>query len=415
VKKRETPQEKANRLLAEVAAGSRNPGRVQIGDPLLYLSIKWSRKPPGWTASWQLRFHCNGKSRLKGLGSYPLVKLAEAKHKALQERASLSESRWRREDPAGAGSAPAVRTATAMAAAQPTFSQCVEDYIGSHHKAWRSKDHARQWRTTLAPPYVPGWIAAKPVGEIDAADVLEILEPHWQRIPKTAQRLRGRLEAILDYAKANGWRTGDNPAQWKSHLQHRLPAAGKLHAVRHHPALPYDQLPGFMAELRDHEDEDEVSRALQFVILTACRTNEARLAGWLEIDRANKIWTIPASRMKTGNEHRVPLTDAALALPGAPATGLIFPTLSRDAMQDRLQRLCPGFHVHGFRSSFRDWCADTGAPRELAEAALAHRIGNAVEMAYQRSTMLARRRLLMEAWGAFCLTPPAANVVPLRA
>jgi integrase len=414
VKKRETPQEKVNRLLAEVAAGSRNPGRFQIGDPLLYLSIKQSRKPPGWTASWQLRFHCNGKSRLKGLGSYPLVKLTEAKHKALQERASLSTSRWRREDRSiGAGPAQAVRTAPAMAAAQPTFSQCVEDYIGSHHKAWRSKDHARQWRTTLAPPYVPGWIAAKPVGEIDAADVLETLEPHWERIPKTAQRLRGRLEAILDYAKANGWRAGDNPTQWKSHLEHRLPATGKLHAVRHHPALPYDQLPGFMAELRAHEDE--VSRALIFTILTAARTNEVRLADWLEIDRANKIWTIPASRMKTGKEHRVPLTEDTPALPDAPATGLIFPTLSRDAMQDRLQRMRPSFHVHGFRSSFRDWCADTGHPRELAEAALAHRIGNAVEAAYARSTMLARRRLLMEAWGAFCL-PPAANVVvPLRA
>jgi integrase len=298
------------------------------------------------------------------------------------------------------------------------FEQCANEYMIGHLASWTNKDHAQQWPASLQ-RYVPERIALKPAGEIGTEDVLEILTPLWTRIPTTAMRLRGRLEAILDYAIAKKYRSADNPARWKGLLENLLPAPRKLHTVRHHPALSYDQIPQLMAELG--KCDGVVTYALAFTIFTCCRTKEVRNADWSEIDTANKIWTIPAERMKTRVAHRVPLTNAMLAILrtpilGIPSAGPIFIGLSRDAMQDRLQRMRPGFHVHGFRSSFRDWAAGcTNYPEAVPEMCLAHSIGNAVKRAYFRTDLFAQRRALMEDWSNFCLTPPAANVVPLRA
>jgi integrase len=253
---------------------------------------------------------------------------------------------------------------------------------------------------------------------------MAIIGPLWTAKPETASRVRGRIEAILDYAKVRGFRAGENPARWRGHLALTLPAKGKVRPVRHHAALDWRETPGFFADLMAR-DSSMGARALAFAILTACRSGEVRLAEWSEIDLVAGLWTVPAARMKAGRLHRVPLSEAACELlSGLQAirqSALVFPgqdprrPLSDMTLTAVLRRMGRGdLTAHGFRSSFRDWCADTGQSSDAAEAALAHVAGSAVVRAYARTDLLEQRRRLMEAWAQF-LTAPAAEVIPLRA
>jgi len=260
------------------------------------------------------------------------------------------------------------------------------------------------------------------VSDIETPHVLEALNPIWQSKPETASRIRGRIESVLDWAKANGFRKGENPARWRGHLAKILPARSKLAKVKHHPALPYDELPEFMAGLRRREAL--TARALEFLILTAGRSGEVRGANWNEIDLAKGIWTIPAERMKAGREHRVPLSTGAQSLlkslSEARTGDFVFPSasegpLSETALSALLKRLGQGkITAHGFRSTFRQWCAEqTNHPREVAEAALAHTLKDKVEAAYQRGDLFDKREKMMEAWAGF-IGGEGADIVPLK-
>jgi len=258
-------------------------------------------------------------------------------------------------------------------------------------------------------------LGALPVAAIDAGLVVRCLEPIWSAKTETASRVRGRIEAVLDWAKAMGYRRGENPAAWKGNLAHALPKRSEVAAVSHHAALPYAELAAFMAELRQRDGM--AARALEWTILTACRTGEAIGATWGEFDEEARTWTIPAERMKAGREHRVPLSEPALALLArVDRTGSrIFP-LSNMAMAMTLRRMGRGdLTVHGFRSSFKDWASEqTSTPREIVETALAHVNGDRVEAAYARSDLLAKRRDMAERWATFCDGPREAKVIPLR-
>jgi integrase len=258
---------------------------------------------------------------------------------------------------------------------------------------------------------------------------MRVLEPIWHRMPETASRLRGRIESVLDYAAAHGWRSGENPARWRGHLAKLLPPPSRIAKVKHHPALPWQQIGSFMAELRDQEGV--AARALEFTILTAARTGEVIGCERPQVDLQAAVWIVPAARMKSGREHRVPLSEAAIAvldevapLWGHRSGAWLFPggrpegPLSNMAMIMLLRRMGYGdLTVHGFRSTFRDWCAEaTNYPREVAEAALAHILADKVEAAYRRSDLFEKRRRLMEDWARFCAQPARpAEVVPIRA
>jgi integrase len=304
-----------------------------------------------------------------------------------------------------------------------TFRQCAEAYVAAHKAGWRNAKHARQWTSTLA-TYAYPVFGSLPVQRIDVGLVMKVVEPIWQTKTETAGRLRGRIENVLDWASTRGYRQGDNPARWRGHLENLLPKRGKVRKVRHHPALPYQEIGTFMAALRSQEGI--AARALEFAILTAVRTGEAIGAVWDEIDLRAKTWTIPAERMKGGLAHRVPLSDAVVAIvesmkPLANAR-FVFPgtraakPLADSALADALKRLArDDLTVHGFRSTFRDWAAETTAfPREVAEMALAHVVGNKVESAYRRGDLLEKRRLLMDAWATYCDIAGSTNVVQIR-
>ena len=265
---------------------------------------------------------------------------------------------------------------------------------------------------------------ALPVAVVDTAFVMRVIEPIWKEKTETANRVRGRIEAVLAWATVRGFRTGDNPARWKGHLDHLLPARTKVRKVEHHAALPYDEMPEFMVELRAREGMS--ARALEFVILTAARTGEVIGAIWAEVDLRAMVWTVPGTRMKSGRDHRVPLSNRAVeilaALPHEKKNEHVFigarrgSPLSNMAMLQLMRDLRPGFVPHGFRSTFRDWCAErTNFPREVAEAALAHVVGDATERAYRRGDALEKRRALMDAWSRYCCSPPVkGEVLPLR-
>lgn len=302
-------------------------------------------------------------------------------------------------------------------------------YIAAHEASWRNAKHRQQWGNTLA-DYAFPVLGKLGVGMIGTADVTRVLEPIWRDKPETAARVRGRIEAVLDYAAAREWRTGENPARWRGHLANILPARAKLARVEHHAALPWRDVGAFMATLA--EQEGIAALALRFAILTAARTGEVIGARWGEIDASNAIWTVPAARMKAQQEHRVPLSDAALAVLAEMAklrrsddpAEFVFPgaragqPLSNMALAMTLRRMGrDDVTVHGFRSTFRQWCAEaTNTPRELAEAALAHTLKDKVEAAYQRGDMMEKRHRLMSDWATFCARPaPAGEVIPLRA
>jgi integrase len=358
-------------------------------------------------ASWVLRFTLHGRAREMGLGSASVFGLAEARAKAIDAKKLLHDGH----DPIEVRKATRAQ-AQLDAARSITFKRVAEEYIQSHEAGW-SAVHRRQWRNTLAQHVYPV-LGGLPIGAIDTALVMRAIKPLWRSAPETASRVRGRIERVLDAAKAQELRTGENPARWRGHLDTLLPPRSKVLAVRHHPAMDYNKLPGFMVDL--HKQEDIVSRLVEFIILTATRLGEATGARWEEFDLDRAVWTIPAARMKSGKEHRVPLSRRVIGLlQGLPRTGeLVFPhprrtnsTIHHNDPTRLLRRLGSSEAIHGFRSTFRDWASETTAyPNHVVEQALAHTIASSVEAAYRRGDLLAKRARLMEAWSEFCGSPP---------
>lgn len=303
----------------------------------------------------------------------------------------------------------------------PTFGAFADDYIASHKPKFRNDKHIAQWEMTLGDAYCKA-IRSKPVSEIDTEAVLSVLQPIWTKVPETASRLRGRIENVLDAARARGFRDGPNPATWRGHLKTLLPARQKL-TRGHHAALPYDDLPALMADLRARQST--AALALELCILTATRSSEVLNATWDEFDLDKAIWTIPATRMKAGHAHRIPLTDRALdilrSLTRLDDNPHVFPgqkqgqPLSLMAMTMQLRRMDRGdITVHGFRSTFRDWASEqTSFPHETCEHALAHRISDKAEAAYRRGDQFDKRHKLMEAWAMFCEPRTMENVITL--
>jgi integrase len=363
---------------------------------------------PTGAKKWVLRFLWRGAAREMGLGSYPEVTLAEAREKALAGRRLARGG----VDPIAARK---------KGQGVPTFGEIADEVAGQLAEGFRNEKHKAQWRMTLTVYADP--LRAKPVDKIDTADVLGVLRPIWQAKPETASRLRGRIERVLNAAKAKGYRMGENPAAWRGHLENLLPKPSRQ-SRGHHAAMRYQDVPPFVAKLR--EREAVAALALELTILTAARSGEILGARWSEIDLDTKVWTIPAGRMQAAREHRVPLSEPALAILGkvnvAKVSNYVFPgqrtgkPLSVMALEMVLRRMgIEDATTHGFRSAFRDWAGnETHFPRELAEHALAHVIGDKAEQAYRRSDALARRRELMEAWSLFCDSSAGENVLTFR-
>jgi len=405
-----------NKLSAVAVQKAKEPGYYGDGGGLWLQISKLGGK------SWVFRFTMTGKAREMGLGPVYTVTLAEARMKALECRKAVAEGR----DPIEERKAKEAR-AKLEAAKSKTFEECANAYIEANRAGWKNEKHIQQWRNTLATYAFPK-IGQLPVSAIDTGLVLSVLQQEigedkaqfWHAKTETASRLRGRLESILDWAAFRGFRAGENPARWKGHLEHELPARSKVQKVEHHAALPYAELGAFMAELRKREGMS--ARALEFAILCASRSSEVRGATWAEFDLKARVWTISATRMKMKKEHRVPLSDEAVklleALPrivgndnGADAqdNDYVFPAprggqLSDMALTAVLRRMeRGGLTQHGFRSTFRDWAGETTAyPREVCEHALAHKLADGVEAAYQRGDMLAKRARLMADWARYC-------------
>ncbi|TPW00243.1 MAG: putative prophage CPS-53 integrase [Beijerinckiaceae bacterium] len=384
----------------------------------LYLQVTDS--PGGKTSkSWLFRFKSPSlaRERQMGLGSIQDVGLAEARAKAAEGRKLLLEG----VDPIEARQARKMGVKVANAKTM-TFAQCAASYIAAHQPGWRNAKHAAQWEATLS-TYVSPTFGALPVEAVDTALVMKALELIWTTKPETASRVRGRVESILAWATVRG-RQGPNPAQWKNHLDHLLPSRSKVRKVKHHAALPWGEMPKFMVALSCRTAT--AARALEFVILTAARTSEVIGARWSEIDLDQRLWTVPANRMKGGREHRVPLSAVALGVLERMATvrmdDFIFPgeraaKLSNMALLMLLRRMGRSdLTAHGFRSSFRDWVSErTNFSSEVVEMALAHTVGSKVEAAYRRGDLCDKRRRLMDAWGEFCMHGHAtAHVVSLR-
>jgi integrase len=403
----------SDRLSAQTVKTARGNDRKPLMLPDgngLYLRIA-----PGGSKSWIWRYAANGRRHDVGLGPYPEISLAEAREKAREHRKRRRDG----QDPLSFKRSERIAKAIANAKAM-TFKQCAEAYISAHQAGWKNAKHAQQWPSTLQ-AYVYPVFGDLPVQEIDTALVSKVLEPIWQVKTETASRVRGRAEAILDWATTRGYRTGDNPARWKGHLENLLPKKTKVARVEHHAALPYADLPAFMTELRRQDGVG--ARALEFAILTAARTSEVIGAKWSEIDLEGRQWIIPAERMKAGREHRVPLSEPAAAILTAMREirmdDYVFPSakserpISNMAMIMTLRRMGRGdFTVHGFRSTFSDWCAErTSFPSEVREMALAHTVSDKVEAAYRRGDLFAKRRALMDAWARYCAEPQRSGEI----
>lgn len=389
------------------------PGATADGDGL-YLKIT-----PGGSASWQYRYQINGKRRMMGLGAVSGVTLAQAREKASVARAEVRKG----VDPLDTRQA----DENAARARRATFAGIAAEYIADHRPAWRNAKHGQQWENTLA-TYAFPVIGAKPPEEITTEHVLQILKPIWLAKPETASRVRNRIELVIDAARAQGLSTAPNPAAWRGHLDKLLPKRSKT-SKGHHAAMDCRDLPAFFRRL-SAERSSISARALAFTILTACRTSEVLNARHEEFDIEHGLWTVPAERMKAGRPHRVPLSDAALAIiEGAGETsGYVFRTSYKRGISDEPRPLSgmsmamclrklghPELTVHGFRSTFRDWAAEeTHYPNIVAEQALAHTVGSAVEAAYRRGDLLEKRRALMADWADYCTGTPAVNVVPLK-
>jgi integrase len=393
-----------HRLSAAKVAKETKPGLYADGGGL-YLRITAGKKA-GKRWVFLYRRPADGKRCEIGFGGTSAVPLAKARKKADEARALVADGK----DPLASRQA---------AQRMPTFGELADQHVKAMGQSWSNPKHRAQWEMTLKVYAKP--LRDKPVNAIATADVLEVLRPIWQTIPETASRVRGRIENVLDAAKVQGFRSGENPAAWRGHLKLILPARPKL-TRGHHAAMAIDDLPEFMASLRTRPAV--AARCLEFAILTAARSKEALGARWYEMDLAAKVWTIPPldpvtgeKRMKGGRPHRVPLSDRAVAilqeLEPLRDSDYVFPgqraaqPLSSMALEMILRRMkVEGVTVHGFRSTFRDWCGNrTSYPRELAEHALAHVIGDKAEQAYRRDDALERRRPMMEAWAAFCHVP----------
>lgn len=371
---------------------------------------------PQGARSWILRVMVGGKRREMGLGGFPDVTLAGAKEAARAARAKIKEGI----DPIEEAKAKRSALYAARAAAM-TFSEAAAAYIAAMEAEWTNDKHAQQWRNTLE-TYAAPVIGKVLVRDVELSHVVRVLEPIWLSKTETAQRVRGRIENVLDWARVRGYRTGENPARWRGHLDMLLPTPGRVKVVAHHAALPFDQLGAFMAALRQQEGTG--ARALEFAILTAARSGEVRGATWAEIDTEDATWAIPASRMKAKREHRVALNAEALALlESMPHDGeLIFPNTKGTALSDMtltavLRRMGRSdITAHGFRSTFRDWAAErTNYPRDVAEMALAHTIGDKVEAAYRRGDLFEKRRRMMREWGKFAgKVEQLATVTPIK-
>lgn len=386
------------------------PGRHPVGGvPGLCLQVTESG-----ARSWVLRVRVGGKRREIGLGSFPAVSLADAREKAREGRERIGQG----VDPVAAKRAAASALQAARAKAK-TFQEVAEAYISAHAAGWQNSKHADQWTNTLTTYAYPA-IGSLIVAEVDTPQVLKVLEPIWTTKAETASRLRGRIEAVLDFATARGYRSGPNPARWKGHLALTLPARSKVSPVKHHAAVAVSEAAATMKRIR--EAEGMGAQALEFVILTAARSGEVRGATWAEIDLEAMVWTVPAERMKAGKEHRVPLSEAAVdllnALPRFKDCTLVFPGPKGKALSDMtltavLRRLKIDATAHGFRSTFRDWAAEcTHYPSEVAEMALAHAVADKVEAAYRRGDLFQKRRAMMDDWAGFLAKPPG-KVVPL--
>jgi integrase len=372
-------------------------------------------KQSGGARGWIFRFALGGRTRDMGLGAYPHINLAAARDLATKFRALVKEGvdpiERRRADRA---------TQRIAAAKNLTFDECAQAYIEDHEAGWRNSKHRRQWSSTLK-QYASPAFGKLPVGVIDTDLVMRALKPIWSKKTETASRLRGRVESVLDWARVRGYRTGENPARWRGNLDHLLPPRSKVRPVQHHAALPYLELPKFMADLRGRADNS--ARALEFTILTAARTSESIGATQAEIDARGKTWTVPGARMKGGKEHRVPLSRRAFSLldrnRSADANDFIFEglrpgkPLSNMAMLKLLERMDRAdLTVHGFRSTFRDWAAErTNFPNEVVEMALAHVVENKAEAAYRRGDLFDKRRRLMDLWAEYCASGSRVGTV----
>jgi integrase len=405
---------------AEVKAASK-PGLY--GDGLgLYLQVS-----KFGTKAWLYRYMIDGAARKMGLGPLHTVSLAEARKRAAEVRLKVHDRVDPIDERKAARGRARVETARAM-----TFKECAERYIEANRAGWRNAKHADQWVATFNAtkrgkreyPALTAVLNDLPIAAIDTALVMKALEPVWRKTPETASRARGRIEAVLSWATAREYRTGDNPARWRGHLDKLLPARSKVARVKHHDAIPYAEMPDFVATLRKRDGIS--ARALEFTILTAARTGEAIGAKWREFDLSAKLWAIPAERMKAGREHRVPLSErVADILAQLPREGdFVFPgarkgkSLSNMAMLELVRGMRgKGATVHGFRSTFRDWAAEqTSYPNELCEIALAHTLSDKTEAAYRRGDMMEKRRRLMADWAAYCEQAPAerGSVVAIR-
>src|SRR5262245_1604917 len=397
-----------NRLTARKVATAIKPGLIADGGGL------WLRVGRSGSKSWAFRYKLNGKAREMGLGGLAKVGLADARKKAAPLRLLLAD----KVDPLEHRKPE--KSANTIAAAQSmTFDECAASYIKAHEVGWRHSKHRLQWSSSLA-RYVSPAFGAVSVSSINVGTVMAVLEPLWTKTPETASRVRGRIERILDWARVHGFREGENPARWRGHLDHLLPAPTKVRKVKHYRALPYTDIAAFVAELRSRGGVG--ASALEFLILCAARSSEVAGVRWTEIDRGARMWVVPPERMKGGREHRVPLSSAAMAVVDrmkAAGGEFVFSNepgrgLGKGALAKQIKgRNCT---VHGFRAAFKTWASErTNFPRELVEAALAHVLDDKTEEAYLRGDMLEKRRRLMTAWAEFCAKPAsAATVIPLR-
>lgn len=405
---------KARELSALEVGRIKQPGLNAVGGVAgLHLQVV-----PTGGRTWVLRVVVAGKRRDMGLGGFPDVSLAGAREKAraarLQVEQGVDPIEQRRE---------ARNVLMATRASAKTFEECVTGLLATREGEWRNAKHRWQWENTLTTHAGPVMGNLK-VADIKLAHVLDVLQPIWSAKTETASRLRGRIEAVLDWATARGYRSGENPARWKGHLDQLLARPSKIARAKHYAALPIDEMPAFLVRLRAAEGTG--ARALEFSVLTAARSGEVRGALWGEIDLEAAVWTVPAERMKMHREHRVPLSPQALkllrALPRVEHQELVFPAprggvLSDMALVAVVRRMGVDAVPHGFRSTFRDWAAErTHFPHELAEMALAHAIDSKTEAAYRRGDMLAKRAAMMGAWATFCETPTpkkSAKVTPI--
>lgn len=373
----------------------------------LYLQVSAKR-----ARSWLFRYRWKGKRPEIGLGSYPAVTLADARRRAEVARAALAELPPRD---------PKIALKGDDEARDMTFGAYASGWMDNNLGDFTNVKHRQQWRNTLTGYAQPIW--REHIDAIETAHILSLLKPMWNEKRETANRVRGRIERILDAAKSEGLRSGDNPARWRGHLKNLLPNQKK--PVKHHEALPFVHVPAFIAKLRERKALS--ARALEFLILTAVRSSEGRGALWSEIDLEKRLWVIPAERMKEPREHRVPLSDTAMAilepLSEARISEYVFPNMggrgyiSETAVRNLMKRMgVEGITIHGFRSSFKDWAAETTRfSWDVTEQALAHVVGDRTERAYRRCDALAKRLLLMQAWGEFSDGNQPSSVVPLYA